>query len=112
MIRAALLAFVVLALTAAQASSQRQSVAVFDFELIDTSLEGELIGPRSDEQSRLIRLGDQLRQRIRESGRFSLADTTSVADEARTRNLHACTQCAASLARKAGADLALTGTIQ
>src|SRR5262249_46366803 len=39
-----------------------QSVAVFDFELIDTSLEGAVRGVRPDEQERLARLSDQLRQ--------------------------------------------------
>ena len=39
-----------------------QSVAVFDFELIDTSLEGAIRGVRPDEQERLARLSDQLRQ--------------------------------------------------
>ena len=38
-----------------------QTVAVFDFELIDTSLQGEINGSRADEQTRLTRLGDQLR---------------------------------------------------
>src|SRR5262245_18643852 len=33
-----------------------QSVAVFDFELIDTSLEGAIGGARPDEQERLARL--------------------------------------------------------
>jgi hypothetical protein len=35
-----------------------QSVAVFDFELIDTSLEGAIRGARADEQERLARLSD------------------------------------------------------
>jgi hypothetical protein len=33
-----------------------QSVAVFNFELIDTSLEGAIRGARPDEQERLARL--------------------------------------------------------
>ena len=49
-----------------------QSVAVFDFELIDTSLEGAIRGARLDEQERLARLSDQLRQLLRDSGRFYL----------------------------------------
>src|SRR5262249_44527996 len=46
-----------------------QSVAVFDFELIDTSLKGAIRGARFDEQERLARLSDQLRQLLRDSGR-------------------------------------------
>src|SRR5215510_16200057 len=46
-----------------------QSVAVFDFELIETSLKGAIRGARLDEQERLARLSDQLRQLLRDSGR-------------------------------------------
>src|SRR5262249_26809611 len=60
-----------------------QSVAVFDFELIDTSLEGAIRGARTDEQERLARLSDQLRQLLRDSGRFSLVDITPIAGRRR-----------------------------
>jgi Protein of unknown function (DUF2380) len=89
-----------------------QTVAVFDFELIDTSLEGELAGARADEQARLARLGDQLRQRLEESGRFSLVDIAPVAREARASNLQACGGCDVQFAKRLGAELALTGTVQ
>src|SRR5215472_12778180 len=65
-----------------------QSVAVFDFELIDTSLEGAIRGAaRPDEQERLARLSDQLRQLLRNAGRFSLVDITPIAREAQASNL-------------------------
>jgi Protein of unknown function (DUF2380) len=51
---------------------------VFDFELIDTSLEGAIRGTRLDEQERLARLSDQLRQRLRDSHQFSLVDITPI----------------------------------
>jgi hypothetical protein len=41
--------------------STPQPVAVFNFELIDTSLEGAIRGARADEQERLARTSDQLR---------------------------------------------------
>ena len=63
-----------------------QSVAVFDFELIDTSLEGAIRGARPDEQERLARLGDQLQQLLRASGRYSLVDITPIAREAQASN--------------------------
>ena len=89
-----------------------QTVAVFDFELIDTSLQGEISGTRADEQARLTRLGDQLRQRLRESGRFSVIDITPIASEARGSNLQACGGCDTRLAKCIGAKLAVTGTVQ
>src|SRR5262249_57531528 len=64
-----------------------QSVAVFDLELIDTSLEGAIRGARLDEQERLARLSDQLRQLLRHSGRFSLVEIAPIATEALATNL-------------------------
>ena len=61
-----------------------RSVAVFDFELIDTSLEGATRGARPDEQQRLARLSDH--QLLRDSGRFSLVDITPIAREAQASN--------------------------
>ena len=77
-----------------------QSVAVFDFELIDTSLEGAIRGARLDEQERLARLSDQLRQLLRDSGRFSLVDIMPIANEAQASNLQACGGCDIRLARR------------
>ena len=37
-------------------------VAVFDFELLDTSLQGEVNGPQTDEQRRLKDVAEQLRK--------------------------------------------------
>jgi hypothetical protein len=89
-----------------------RSVAVFDFELIDTSLEGAIRGVRPDEQERLDRVSDQLRQLLRDSGRFSLVDITPVAHEAQASNLKACGGCDGRLAQRIGAELAITGTVQ
>src|SRR5262245_9475546 len=97
---------------AACVSSRAQTVAAFDFELIDTSLEGETNGPRADEQARLTRLSDELRRRLAESGRFTLVDTAPVAGEARASNLQACGGCDTRLAERIGAELAITGTVQ
>src|SRR5215472_16761505 len=77
-----------------------RSVAVFDFELIDTSLEGATRGARPDEQQRLARLNDQLRQLLRDSGRFSLVDITPIAREAQASNLRACGGCDIQLTRR------------
>ena len=89
-----------------------QSVAVFDFELIDTSLEGAVRGARADEQERLARVSDQLRKILRNSGRFSLVDITPIAREAQASNLQACGGCDMRFAKRIGAELAITGTVQ
>ena len=94
----------------AEASAQR--VAVFDFELIDTSLEGEARGTRADEQARLVHVSEQLRLRLAGSGRFTVVDIAPVASEAKAQNLQSCGGCDVDLAKRAGADLAVTGTVQ
>src|SRR5262249_28431701 len=89
-----------------------QSVAVFDFELIDTSLEGAIRGARPDEQQRLARLSDQLRQLLRDSARFWLVDFTPTPREALASNVQAFVGCDIQLARGIGAEMAITGTVQ
>ena len=89
-----------------------QPVAVFNFELIDTSLEGAVRGARADEQERLARMSDQLRESLRDSCRFSLVDLTPIASEAQASNLQACGGCDMRFARRIGAELAITGTVQ
>jgi Protein of unknown function (DUF2380) len=96
-----------------QEATHAQTVAaVFDFELIDTSVEGEINGVRVDEQARLHDLSDQLRQRLTNSGRFSLVDIAPVAREARASNLQGCGGCDMQMAKRLGAELAITGTVQ
>jgi hypothetical protein len=92
-------------------AAAERTLAVFDFELIDTSLEGEMRGRQADEQARLTLISEQLRRRLSESGRFRLVDMTPVAAQARASNLQACGGCDARLARMAGAELAVTGTV-
>ena len=53
-----------LASLVAARAAEPPRLAVFDFEMIDTSLEGEIYGPRADEQERLMRVGDQLRKEL------------------------------------------------
>jgi hypothetical protein len=53
-----------------------------------------------------------LRQLLRDSGRFSLVDITPIAREAQASNLQACGDCDTRLARRIGAEMAITGTVQ
>ena len=46
------------------------------------------------------------------TGRFSLVDITPIAREAQASNLQACGGCDMRLARRIGAELAITGTVQ
>jgi Protein of unknown function (DUF2380) len=106
---------VLIALTlmiSAPARADPPKVAVFDFELVDTSLQGEVDGPRTDEQGRLMRAGDQLRRALAESGKFVLLDIAPVNAAAHGSNLQACGGCDVQYAQQLGADLAITGVVQ
>ncbi|CAH2605035.1 protein of unknown function [Rhodovastum atsumiense] len=54
---------VITTLTSLQAQAKPLRTAVFDVEFVDTSLEGEIHGPRPEERERLIRMDAQLRDR-------------------------------------------------
>jgi hypothetical protein len=94
----------------APAHADPPKVAVFDFELIDTS--GEADGPRADEHDRLMRAGQQLRKGLDESGKFQLLDIAPVNAAAHGSNLQACGGCDVQLAQQLGADLAITGVVR
>ena len=104
-----LVAMLMLPLMARAAPSQ---VAVFDFELIDTSLQGEVDGPRLDEQGRLMRAGDQVRKALADSGRFTVLDIAPVNAAAHGSHWQACGGCDVQYAQQLGADLAITGMVQ
>jgi hypothetical protein len=107
--------FVATALTlmiSAPVRADPPKVAVFDFELVDTSLQGEVNGPRTDEQGRLMRVGDQLRKELTESGKFHLLDISPVNAAAHGSNLQACGGCDVQYAQRLGADLVITGVVQ
>ena len=108
-----LFVFTVLTLmVSAPALADPAKLAVFDFELLDTSLQGELNGPRTDEHDRLLRVGDQLRKELVESGKFRLLDISKVNAAAHGSNLQACGGCDVQFAQQIGADLAITGVVQ
>jgi hypothetical protein len=107
--------FILIALTLlvpAAAHADPSKVAVFDFELVDTSLQGEVDGPRADEQRRLKEAGDQLRKALAESGKFVVLDIAPINAAAHANNLQACGGCDVQYAQQLGADLAITGLVQ
>ena len=104
--------FVLMALAlmvSAPARADPPKVAVFDFELVDTSLQGEVEGARADEQGRLMRTGDQMRKALAESGKFVLLDIAPVNAAAHGSHWQACD---VQYAQQLGADVAITGVVQ
>jgi hypothetical protein len=110
--RARLASILLMLVLSAPARADLPGIAVFDFELVDTSLEGEVNGPRTDERDRLTRVGDQLRKELAESGKFRLLDIAPVNAAAHGSNLQACGGCDVKYSRQLGADLEITGVVQ
>src|SRR5258708_27204573 len=92
--------------TATPARAAPPKVAVFDFELVDTSLQGEVYGARLDERDRLMRAGDQLRKELADSGKFTVVDVAPGNAAAHGSNLHACGGRVAGRPRQLAAHLA------
>lgn len=109
-LRATLVGLVLLMIGRAALAGPEQSAVVFDFELIDMSLQGEINGSDPAEQIRLGLISTQLRKWLSANLDFEVADVAPVAAEARAANLHAC-GCVAALASKVGAQLAITGVV-
>jgi Protein of unknown function (DUF2380) len=108
----ALCLVVLLSLIVGPACADPPKLAVFDFEMIDSSLQGEVNGPRTDEQERLMRVGDQVRKSLADSRKFAVIDIAPVNAAAHASNLQACGGCDIRLAEELGADLAMTGVVQ
>jgi hypothetical protein len=88
-------------------------LALFPFELVDSSLQGEKQGLDPADRARLAMIEDQLRTALAASDRYQLIETAPAADaiEAAGR-LWSCNGCELAIARKLGADLALVGWVQ
>ena len=87
-------------------------IAVFNFELLDTSLDGQMLGAKADEGARVNSLAPHLRAALAASGRYVIAPTDTVDARAQAQNLQACGGCDEQLAKELGADLSLTGQVQ
>ena len=110
--RALFVAALLMLMISVPARADPPRLAVFDFELIDTSLEGEVNGPRADEHDRLMRAGDQLRKELADSDKFHVLDIAPVNAAAHGSNLQACGGCDVQFAQQLDADLVITGLVQ
>jgi Protein of unknown function (DUF2380) len=93
-------------------AAEPPKLAVFDFEMIDTSLPGQFYGPQADEHDRLLRVGDLVRKELGESNKFQIVDIAPVNAAAHQSNLQACGGCDVKLAQQLNADLDITGVVQ
>lgn len=97
-----------LALLSEAARAEKPRAAIFPFELYDTSLQGEMQGPRKDEQARLRHLDTQLADLLAQSGKYQPINVPNTTGE----TLRTCGGCEVDLARKAGAQVSVIGWVQ
>jgi hypothetical protein len=102
------LGLVLAAMTAARAEPAK--VAIFDLELVDTSLESGKSLP--DQQNRLLLASAELRRLFSETG-LRLVDLTPQAETLRKREpLRNCNGCDQDIAQALGADYEVLGLVQ
>jgi len=104
-------AFLVL-LATMDAASAATRVAVFDFELLDTSGQVGPSGPGSPEQHRLELITADVRKRLAEAG-YEVVDLAP--QQARITNaapFRNCNSCELPIARDLGADIEVVGLVQ
>jgi hypothetical protein len=109
----AVLAMVALLHVGTAALAAPPKAAVFPFELIDDSEEGEVQGKRADESRRLAMLTEELRRRMAESGQFDVVDLSPQAAQIeKDAPIYKCNGCEIGIAKAAGATLAVVCTVQ
>ena len=108
MIRSPLLAGCLL-LTTGLAHAAPEKAAVFDFQFSNLSP----VPADAADAARLKRVSAELRDLLQKKGLFTVVPVDPVRDEvARSADLRRCNGCADEMARKLGAEVAITGEVQ
>jgi Protein of unknown function (DUF2380) len=115
MIRLTYACCVCMAITLATAAAAQAATkaAIFPVELIDVSLEGEFSSPRADEANRLILATAELRRLAAGERGYEVLDLSRInAELGSAAPLYKCNGCELELARKLGADVAITAVVR
>jgi hypothetical protein len=108
-----LVALVGLLLVGATAAQAGPKVAIFPFELIDDSLEGQYFGVRADEANRLQLVTEELRKLAARDAGYEVLDLSAIATELeKSAPLYKCNGCEIELARQAGAEVVITVAVR
>lgn len=100
----------ILAVAAAHAGPK---AAIFPFELNDVSIEGAMSGPRADETRRLALATEELRRLAAREAGYEVVDLEGVKPQIeKAAPLYKCNGCEAEIARRAGAEIAVTGYVR
>lgn len=97
---------------AAERSLAPRPTAIFEFELLDSSLEGATTGTRPDERRRLDALDESLSRLLHAHGFSIVPLDAATSEKARRVHLYGCNGCEADLAAAIGAEIAVTGLVQ
>lgn len=98
--------------TSGPAAAAPVKAAVFDFELVDTSTEGQLQGVRDDQTQRLRRTTEDVREALEGAG-LALVDIAPAREQLEdVKAVHDCVPCARTAAETLGADYAVLGHVQ
>ena len=113
-IRRQLLFGAVLLPFAAHAESQTgKRLLVLDFDIVDTSQEP--VDQRADHARRLAFVRDHIAKGLAERKTYDIVDRAPIegdlADILKQTSIRTCNGCETTLAKKVGADLVLTGTV-
>lgn len=108
-----LIALATAALVVSQAAVAAPKVAVFPFDIRDVEQEGELIPKLKPEDLRRMKLvADELKTLMQKDATYEVVDLTPLAKEVEEKSpFDKCNGCEADIAKKAGADLAVTGFV-
>lgn len=95
--------------SAAQAVTR---VAVFDFELLDTSSEVDIRGPKPEEMRRLDLITQEVRRRLKEAGYVVLDLSSQQAQIREATPFRNCNGCELPIAQALGAQIEVIGLVQ
>jgi hypothetical protein len=108
-------AFISREIRAALAAAQPGPIAlaVFDFELEDTTAAASGTGLAASDASHLSEVTNGVRELLGQSGRYHVIDVSgSDAEAVKTQTLRDCGGCEATIAEKLGADQSLIGVVR
>jgi len=93
------------------------TIVVFPFELVDTSLQGELEGKSERDLQNLEAAGARVRELLEESPRYRVVGTEAAArifqeSQGQFHRFYKCKSCSLKAARELGADRVLVGWVQ
>jgi Protein of unknown function (DUF2380) len=98
---------------AGQEPGSPKKIAVFDFELEDSSAGAGIAGDRAADAAYLKAVSAEVRRVIEQSGRYLVIDGSGAeADAVRDRSLRTCNGCDAKIASALGAEQSLTGVVR